>query len=74
MKYKVTFYQCGVEGFDAEHYDTKAEAQREAVGFLRAFLPMVGHRYSGSIYRDGFARIVDRCNLTEAGVTVHTNA
>ncbi len=72
MKYKVTFYQCGVEGFDPEFYATKREARKEAVGFLRAFLPMNGHRYYGNMQRDNYAGIVDGSGGYEAFARVHT--
>ncbi len=71
MKYRVTFYQCGVDGFGAEHYATKREARRAAVSFLTALLPMRGHRRIESVYRDGHARIVDYCGATEAMAEVH---
>ncbi len=72
MKYKVTFYQCGVEGFTPELYRTKRKAEREAADFLAGFRGMPGHRRDGSIRRDGYARIVDYSGGTEAMAEVHT--
>ncbi len=74
MRYKVTFYQCGVEGFDPEFYLTKRKAERIAVEFLRSFTGALahGHRYVGSIYRDGYAAIKDYSGASEASATVHT--
>ena len=67
-RYKVTFYQCGVDGIEPENYRTKRQAQRAAVEFLQSFEHALchGHRYSGSVYRHGYAAIVDRMNGTEA--------
>ena len=72
-RYKVTFYQCGVYGIEPEYYRTKAEANRAAVEFLQSFERALahGHRYSGSVYRNGYAAIVDRMNATEALAEVH---
>lgn len=75
MRYKVTFYQAGVEGFDPEYYRTKAEAQRQAADFLRCFRGTYrgsGYRYSGSIRRDGFARWLHPVFGTDAMAEVHT--
>lgn len=71
-RYRVTFYQCGVYGLEPEYYRTKAEANRAAVEFLQSFRGALkaGHRYSGSIYRDGYARIVHGA-ATEALAEVH---
>ena len=66
MRYKVTFYQCGVEGFDPEFYRTKRKAEREAADFLKGFRGMPGHRRQGSIRRDGYARYIDYSGGTEA--------
>ena len=73
-RYKVTFYQCGVEGFDAETYTTRKKANRAAVEFLQSFTSALahGHRYEGSIYRNSIALIVDRMGGTEAAAEVHT--
>ena len=73
MTYLVTFYQCGVDGLDPEYYHTKREAIIAATGFLKAFLPMPGHTYKGSVYHDGYARIVDHMGRTEALAEVHGN-
>lgn len=70
-RYKVTFYQCGVEGFDPEFYRTKRAAMLAACEFLACMLPMPGHRRTGSMYRDNYARIQDYCGATEAMAEVH---
>lgn len=74
MKYKVTFYQCGVTGIEDERFCAKKTAQRNAVEFLQSFTGALkhGHKYSGSVYRDGYARIVDMMGATEALAEVHT--
>jgi hypothetical protein len=56
---------------DAEFYRTKAAANKAATEFLREMLPMPGHRRTGNIARDGWARIVDYSGGTEALVEVH---
>jgi hypothetical protein len=66
IRWRVTFYQCGVTGIEPEFYRTKAAAQQAAAEFLREMLPMPGHHRAGSIYRDGWARIVDGMGATEA--------
>ena len=73
MRYKVTFYQCGVDGIDPENFRTKAKANRAASEFLRGFEGALahGHRYEGSVYRDGYAAIRDRQGRTEALAEVH---
>lgn len=70
-RYRVTFFQCGVQGIEPEHYRTKREAQRAAVDFLAALLPMPGHIRVASVYRDNYARIVDYMGATEAMAEVH---
>ena len=73
MKYYVTFYQCGVEGFDAEYYPTLRIARKVAVEFLQGFTGALsnGHRYEGSVYRDGYAAIRDYFGGTEALAEIH---
>ena len=66
MKYTVSFYQCGVYGIEPESYSTIKEARKAACGFLREFGPIPGHKRIESIYRDGYARIVDYSGGTEA--------
>jgi len=73
-RYTVTFYQCGVIGIDSEKYATRREANRAAVGFLQSFTSCLSngsHRYAGSVYRNGYAAIVDRQNRTEALAEIH---
>ena len=72
-RYTVTFYQCAVTGIEPEQYRTRREANRAAAGFLLEFesARQHGHRYTGSIYRDGYARLVDRMGGTEAAATIH---
>jgi hypothetical protein len=73
MRYKVTFYQCGVEFINPELYRTKERANKAACDFLRQFdsAILAGHRYEGSVYRDGYAAIRDRMGGTEALAEVH---
>ncbi len=69
MKYKVTFYQSGVTGIEPETYSTKLAASKAAAEFLQSFGELSrrhGLRYTGSVYRDGYARIMDRQGGTEA--------
>jgi hypothetical protein len=70
-RYRVTFYQCAVLGIPDEHYATISKARKNACEFLRELLPMPGHRRTGSVYRDGYARITDMCGATEALSEVH---
>jgi len=74
-RYTVSFYQCAVDGIEPEDYATRKEANRAAVSFLQSFEHALahGHRYAGSVYRNGYAAIVDRMNGTEALAEVHDN-
>ena len=74
-RYTVTFYQCAVDGIEPEHCDTRREANHAAVDFLQSFTGALahGHRYAGSVYRNGYAAIVDGQNMTEALAEIHDN-
>ncbi len=74
-RYRVTFYQCGVDGIEPEQCATRREANREAVDFLQSFTGALahGHRYEGSIYRNSIASIVDLMGRTEAQAEIHDN-
>jgi hypothetical protein len=74
-KYTVTFYQCGTMGIDSEDYNTRRQANGAAVEWLQSFTGALrnGHRYAGSVYRNGYAAIVDANNATEACAEVHNN-
>ena len=69
-KYKLSFYQCGVDQLPDEFYPTRVQAIREASDWLNTFRGMPGHRRTGSLHRDGFARYVDGFGATECAATV----
>lgn len=69
-RYKLTFYQCGVQGIPSEYFTSLRLAQLAGNEFIAGLLPMAGHRREGSMYKYWNVFIRDYSGATEASARI----